>query len=235
MKQTLLLFFVMAGSALTMHAQAINARMPYLRATGEGSASAKPDQAKLTLGVTTQGLTAADASQKNAELSNKVQAELKKVLGANGKLRTSGFNLSPNYRSVPQGQNPTIAGYNANNSVEATIDDVSLVGKLIDAGIKAGANNVNGIEFLLKDPTPLRAEALKEASKRARAEADAIAQGLGGRAGRVLSASDSGAASPNPPMMPMARMVAMSSTPVESGTLEVRASVTIEVEFINGN
>lgn len=234
MKQNFLLFFVLAGSILNLHAQAINARMPYLRATGEGSASAKPDQARLTLGVTTQGLTAADASQKNADLSAKVQAELKKVLGSNGKLRTSNFNLSPNYRSVPQGQNPTIAGYNANNSVEATIDDINLVGKLIDAGIKAGANNVHGIQFLLKDPTPLRAEALKEASKRARAEADAIAQGLGGRAGRVLSAADS-ASSPNPPVMPMARMAAMSATPVESGTLEVRATVTIEVEFINGN
>ncbi|MBS1834174.1 MAG: SIMPL domain-containing protein [Acidobacteria bacterium] len=232
MKQFVLLLF--ASGYLLAQAQPINTRMPYLRATGEGSATARPDQAKLTLGVTTQGLTAADASEKNADLSSKVQAELKKVLGANGKIRTNGFNLSPNYRSGAQGQNPTIAGYNANNSVEATVDDITLVGKLIDAGIKAGANNVHGIQFLLKDPSPLRAEALKEATRRARAEAEAMAQGLGGRAGRVLSASDSGASS-NPPVMPMARMAMMAATPVEAGTLEITAVVTVEVEFINGN
>ncbi|BDC47926.1 hypothetical protein F183_A02420 [Bryobacterales bacterium F-183] len=228
-------FLLLCSLSLTLlQGQAINSRMPYLRATGEGSVTAQPDQARLTFGVTTQAITAADASQKNADLSTKVQAELKKMLGSNGKMRTNGFNLSPNYRQTPQGQNPTISGYNANNSVEVTVDDIKLVGKLIDTGIKAGANNVHSIDFALKDPAPLRAEALKEASRRARAQADAIAQGLGGRAGRVLSASDSGAIVPNPPM-PMARMVAMSAIPVESGTLEVRATITVEVEFINGN
>ena len=61
-----------------------------------------------------------------------------------------------------------------------------------------------------------------------------MAQGLGGRTGRVLSAADGVVSSPGP-VMPMARLAMAASTPVESGNVEVNASVTIEVEFLSGN
>ncbi len=125
---------------------------------------------------------------------------------------------------------PEISGYTARNTVEVTTGDLPSVGTLIDAAMQAGANNIQRLEFTLKDRHAARAQALREAAARARADADTIANALGVKIVRVLSAEEEREAPIRPVMMGMARMEAAPATPIEPGKVEVRATVTLQVE-----
>lgn len=198
---------------------------PSVQANGSATITAKPDQAQLDVGVVTNGSTAQDASQQNASLSNTVQAALSKVLGAAGTLQTVNYSIYPRYSNGP-GQ-PVIIGYSASNTVRVTTTDLSQIGLLIDAANQAGANSVGGLSFGLQNPEPLVEQALTQATKQATAHATAIAAGLGGKLGAVLSAQEG--SSYTPIVVGAAGAGTAATTPVQTGTVTVYASVTIQV------
>jgi uncharacterized protein YggE len=113
--------------------------------------------------------------------------------------------------------------------VQITLDDITLVGKVIDAATKSGANGINRIEFTVKDDSALRAEAIAQASLAARNNANAIAKALGLNATGIFSAETNEVNPVRPLITPMAmnRMVAATPTPVETGTVDIHASVTV--------
>ena len=202
---------------------------PYIRATGEATVSAKPDRAKLDIGVVTEAANAQNAAAQNATQTESMVAALRRSLGQAAEIRTSGYSLTPNFHYPKDGGQPTLSGYTASNTVEIVTNDLANVGKVIDAGTQAGANNVRGLEFQLKDEALVRAQALSEASRKARAAAEAMAAALGLKVVRVLSAEEGGQPQVIRPMA-MAMKVAASPTPIESGNIQVQASVTVTVE-----
>jgi uncharacterized protein YggE len=176
--------------------------------------------------VVTNGATAQDASQQNASLTNTVQAALSKVLGSAGTLQTVSYYLTPLYSNTPN-QPSAIIGYTASNTTRVTTTDLSQIGVLIDAANQAGANNVGNISFGLQNPEPLVEQALTQATKQATAHAAAIAAGLGVKLGAVLSAQEGSSYTPvvvggNSPGVTV-------TTPVQTGTVTVYATVTIQV------
>jgi uncharacterized protein YggE len=202
-------------------------------ATGEATLNAKPDQARILVGVTTQAQTADEAVRQTAVKAANVGSTLKPFVGSEGEIKTANYSVNPQYR-YPQGETPVLTGYEANNTVEVICNDLSLMGKLIDAVSKAGANNVNRIEFLLKHDQAARTEAIEKATSQAKANAEAIAKALGLTVRGVFSAETLDAGVPRPLAVPVAmQMRAMAKearTPIESGTIEVRASVTVTLE-----
>ena len=94
------------------------------------------------------------------------------------------------------GQTPTIIGYTTTNMVRVTTTDLSILGKLIDAANQAGANSVGGLSFGLQDPEPKVQQALTSATKQAMSHAGAIASGLGGTLGPVVTAQEGVAYTP---------------------------------------
>lgn len=200
-----------------------------ITATGSATVAATPDKASVDLSVTTQATTAQDAASQNATQVNSVLAAIRGVLGPNANIKTVNYSLSPVYNNPPPGQSAVIIGYNATNTVETTMTDLSLVGKVIDAGIGGGANRVQGISFGLVDSTPLQAQALKQAAAASLGQAKAIAAGLGVNTGNVLHASQGGTSSP--PVV-FGAAAAGATTPIEPGAIQVSASVTIEIEII---
>jgi uncharacterized protein YggE len=205
---------------------------PNVRATGEGVVTTRPDQAILHIGVITQGQTAEAAGSQNAKQSSSVIAELKQAVGSNGEIKTVGYSLNPTYRYPRDGGTPTITGYTASNTLEVKLNELSRIGQVIDVSTRVGANNIGGIQYALRNEQSVRAEALAEASRAARANAEAMAAALGLKVLRVRSA-DAGFVQAPRPMMAMAaaapRVEAM-ATPVESGTIEIRATVTITLD-----
>lgn len=201
-----------------------------IRAIGEGVASGKPDQAKIDFAVVTQAATAQDAAAQNADKTTAVLNALRQVLGANADIRTINYSLTGNYKY--DGSVSTLIGFTASNTVEATVNDINLPGRLIDSAIQAGANRVDSLRFLVKDDQPLRREALRLASIQARQHADSIALGLGVRLGAVLAAQE-GYAVPVQTFAIDGRapVAASATTPVESGTVDVRATVTLDIEI----
>ena len=168
---------------------------PSVQANGSATLTAKPNQAQLDVGVITNGATAQDASQKNASLSDTVQAALSKVLGSAGTLQTVSYYVTPRYSTTPN-QPSVIIGYTAGNTVRVTTTDLSQIGLLIDAANQAGANSVGGLSFGLQNPEPLVEQALTLVTKQATAHAAAIAAGLGSQLGAVLSAQEGSSYAP---------------------------------------
>lgn len=214
--------------ATTAVAQTLPPRRAFVRAYGEASVSVRPDVARVSVGVLTQDRTASDAATKNAEQAAAVIAALRALLGPTAEIRTVSYTLGPVYHYPPGGQ-AQLTGFNANNIVEAVIGDLSLIGRVIDAAIQAGANRVESLRLGLKDEDPVRAQALRLAGQKARAKAEAIAGGAGVRLGPVISAEEGYQVRPVGTTERVG--VAAATTPVEPGLLDVRATVTLEFEI----
>jgi len=234
MKQVI--FRVTGLTALLLTAGAAACETPaatpsYVRASGQATVSAKPDTAKLDIGVVTQGSDAQAAASQNARETASVIAALRKSLGtAAVEIHTSGYSLSPNLNYPKNGGQPVLSGYTASNTIQVTSNDLTNIGKLIDAGTAAGANNVRGVSFSLKDEGPVRAEALKQAIRQARTSADAMTAALGLKVVRVISAEE-GTPQVIRPMAAMAMARAPGQpTPIEAGDIQVEATVTLTVE-----
>jgi uncharacterized protein YggE len=140
--------------------------------------------------------------------------------------------LSPVYapRSPESRDAPRIVAYNASNTVTVRLEDLSRVGPVIDAGLKAGANQLEGVQFGLRDELPSRQQALKQAVNEARGKAEAMAEALRVNLGEVLEVSEGASISPRYEALNgrvFAAAQADVATPVSPGQLDVSATVTI--------
>jgi uncharacterized protein YggE len=235
MKLLALLMVTFFASTTAAHSQQRpeRPRPPSISVNGEAVIAAEPDQAQIDIGVTTQARNAPDASRENAERLARVLAEVKKLLGKGDEVKTSGYALNPQYR-YPQGGKPEIVGYSATNMVRIKTAKLDDVGKMIDAAMQAGANNINRLAFTLKDEESARLDALKQATAKAKVKAEAIAASLGLKIVRIASITE-GERSFQPVFraVPMARgeaLAAAAPTPIEQGTVDVRSSVSLVAE-----
>lgn len=205
---------------------------PYLQATGEATISATPDQAVIEFGVVTQNANAADAAAQNAKQTDAALAEVRKLVGAGDQVKTTGYSVQPNYQTPKPGSAPAIAGYIATNTVQVTLNNLTLVGRIIDAALHSGVNNVQRLQFGLKNPQTAQSQALKQAAIRAKANAEAMAEGLGVRIIRVLSAEEAGQSFPVP-LDSFARLTraAPAPTEIEPGTIDVHVAVVLRAEI----
>jgi uncharacterized protein YggE len=199
-----------------------------VQATGSATIFANPDQAQIEAGVVTNGSTAQDSAQQNATMTAAVITALKTVLGSSGSLQTVSYNISPRYSTAP-GQSNVIVGYTTSNTVRVITTDLSSIGKLIDAANQAGANSVSSLSFGLQDPEPKVQQALAQATKQAMSHATAIANGLGGTLGAVISAQQGSAYTPL--VLPSAGAAVAVTTPVQTGTVSVYATVNVIVQL----
>jgi uncharacterized protein YggE len=220
---------MLSGSVMAQDTPDKNPR-PSIRVMGEATITAKPDQAQIDIGVVTQAQNAQEAASQNAQKVDAVITALRTAMGAGADIKTVSYSLSPNYRYPERGGQPTITGYTASNTVQIKTDNLTQVGKIIDIGTQSGANNIQSLRFMLKDEQASRAQALREAAMKARAKADALASALGVKFVRVLFVEESGQVGPIP-MYDRAEMKAAGpQTPIEAGTIDVRATVMLTVE-----
>ena len=221
---------------------AIEAGHTLLTVTADGSSTRTPDMAAYSAGVTTQGTTASEALSANSTQMNRVIAALKQAGIADRDIQTSNLNLNPVYsqpKRLPDGSDvegpQRIVGYQANNTVSVRQRKLDEMGKVIDALVQAGANQVNGPDFTLAEPAAARDEARVKALKDARARADLYAKAAGLRVVRILSISESGGYAPQPIMVTAMRKGAMdfaaAPAPVAAGELEMNVNVTAQFEL----
>jgi uncharacterized protein YggE len=185
--------------------------------TGTGTAKSTPARAGLSFGVQVQASSAKSAIQQNAAAMRKVLAALQDA-GADD-LRTDAVTLSPVY-----GDDQTLQGYVAGNTVSATVT-YAAAGSTIDAAVDAGANQVNGPSPLAGDADALYRKALADAVADAREHGQALADAAGAKLGEVISLVEGGAAPI--PFAAADKAVGAGSTPVVPGTLDTSATVTV--------
>lgn len=226
------LFFAIALTVLAGPASAAADSPPQrlLTLSGEGEAAAPPDEAQLSAGVTSEAKTAAEALAGNTEKMNAVFATLKKMGIADKSIQTSGFSVSPQYPPYNSKEPRHITGYQVSNAVTVKVDDLAKLGTALDALVRSGANEVNGVRFSIRDPVPLLAKARIDAVKDAMAKAETYAKAAGVTLGPILSIAESGTEVPRPAMRVMA-MDAAGPVPVAPGEQTVSANVTVTWEI----
>jgi len=212
--------------------QAIAGTKLDLNVTGE--VARVPDLAVISAGVVTRAKTASAALQDNAGRMDRVIAALKSAGIADRDIQTSSINLNPEYR-YPENQSPQLVGYTATNQVTVRFRDIRNSGKVLDALVAEGANQINGPSMTIEHPEEALDEARAKAVASGRARADLYAKALGMRVVRVVSVSESGGSYPVPPPMPYAERAMAASTPVtkiEPGEqkLQVNLSMVFELQ-----
>src|SRR6516162_3175539 len=126
-----LLLLLLAGASAAALAQ--QPPVSSIRVTGDAKVTAKPDRVQIDIGVTTRAPQSQDAATQNARQVEAVLAAVRKAAGPAAVLKTISYSLNPNYQFHPNGGEPTIDGYTANNVVQVTLDDLGKIGAVIDA------------------------------------------------------------------------------------------------------
>jgi uncharacterized protein YggE len=209
-----------AGVAAPQFARTATPSTTTITVSGNGTANGVPDQASFDFGVSTQATTATEALSRNAEQANAIVAALKKAGIDASKIQTTDVSLWPQTTS----NGTQIVGYTASNSVDVTVP-IATAGDTVDAAVRAGANNVDGPNLSVTDQTSLYDEALKQALADARQKAQEIAAASGLTLGIVQKVTETGG-QPTPVMVVNAA-VPTASPPIEAGTQQVQASVTV--------
>jgi uncharacterized protein YggE len=202
---------------------------PVVVASGVATVKRAPDQAFVTFTTESRASRPAEAQKLNAQAMTQVQDAVKKAGIAADAVRTLSFNLREDVDWV-NGKR-TSRGYVVSNAIDVRVDKLEDLGGLLDAAVTAGATNVSGIRFDLKDRSGAEREAVRLAVADARARADAAADGAGTKVAKVVRIEETSDRNVPPPMpmmrMAEARIAAAPETPVVAGEIEIRAMVTL--------
>ncbi len=202
-------------------------KTPTISVSGEGKVVAKPDIAEVSFSVVTQGNNPAEVQRSNDEKMTRVVEFLKSQGVKEDDIRTTGYNLYPQYDYDKEGRRPPeIIGYSLTQTVAVKVRDLSVVGKIVGGVTEKGANQINSIGFSIDNPDSLKEKAREEAIKEARERAEVIASQLGARLGKVVSFSES------PIAIPMPFGVGGfegrgGGSPIEAGTEEITVTVSV--------
>ena len=199
--------------------------------SGSGSASAQANQATLTLGAWTEDPVASEAVEDNAVLMTSIIDAVKALDIGEDKIKTVQYSVSPNYNWETR----TVTGYRVTNMIQIEVDNIDLVGSVIDAAAEAGANSIQGISFGLSDEVAdsLAEEAYVQALQNAQGKADLIAETLELEITGVLSVSES-VYYPYAPYRSATEATYDSGaapTPIIEGSLSVSVSVQVAFSF----
>src|SRR4051794_16812325 len=240
MRQTLLAALLLGAASLPTAAYAqqtpsimqtiAGARLD-ISATGE--VTRVPGIATIPAGVVSRSATATGALQDAADRMQRVLAALKRAGVADRDVQTSNISLNPEYRYV-ENQPPQLTGYTASNQLTIRFRDIRNSGKILDALVSQGANQINGPSLTIDKPETALDEARARAVSAGRARAELYARSLGMRIVRVVSVSESGgyAAPPPMPMYARAEIAQAADTKIVPGEqkLQVTLAMTFELQ-----
>jgi uncharacterized protein YggE len=157
--------------------------------TGDATVKVRPDIAIITVGVTAQAATAADAQSQAAERVARILDRAKQLGIADADTKNGGYSIQPQYAYGPN-QGPKITSYQATQQVVLTYRKVDEAGKALDALVQNdGATNAN-LQFALENAKAAQADARTRAIADARSKAQAMADAAGVRLGAAISVSD---------------------------------------------
>lgn len=153
--------------------------------SGTGTVKIQSDAAKIIVSVVTNDEDPAKAAEKNAQRMIDVQNAAAALGIKNEQMTTQNYSLYENYRYTKDGEQEK-PEYRASNTITITVTDTSLTGKVIDAALSAGANQLSQLSFYSTKTEEAYDEARKLAIDNAHKKADFLASGAGRTLGRVL-------------------------------------------------
>jgi len=199
-----------------------------ITAQGHGEVKVKPDLALLTLTVTTQSQNQAEAVQQNAQRTTSLLAALRGAKVTDKDIQTLSYTVQPQYDYKPSP--PVLTGYQVQNSVQATVRDLTKVGYVIDKATAGGASEVGGVSFDLSDRAASQSAALRLAVGSAKLKAGVMADAAGVNLGRLLTLTEGG----NAPVVvrPVMAMRAMADTASTPQTPIADQQITVSADAV---
>lgn len=232
MKSKILIIGLLLAALLSACAPTNEKNPRTINVTGSGQVNIAPDIAYITLGVHTEGASAADAVAANNAAAQKLIDTLKAAGVAAEDIRTTNFSIYPSQQVDPQTGKPISTTYMVDNSVYVTIRNLDKLGEILDASVKAGANSINSIQFDKNDKSADLGKAREAAVKNAQTQAEELAKAAGVTLGDVQTISTYEATPVvYAPSMRADAAQAAASVPVNPGTLQLTVTVNM-VYFI---
>ncbi len=209
-----------------------------IRVSGNAVVALAADTATLQIGVNTKKPTVQEAQKENAALMNAVLDALRQIGIEDQDIMTSQFNVSSqyDYSASSFGQEKRTLYYDVQNNVSVTIHDLSLIGKVLDAAMEAGANTSYGITFSSTQQNEAYQKALTRAVEDAMQKASVLAVAAKVQLGNLVSINAtqnqylSGGYGLSNVYAPEAKSMDL-GTAITSGDITVSADVTLEYEF----
>ena len=200
---------------------------PVVVTSGEGVVKRVPDRAWVSIAAESRARSPREAQRLNVDAMAAVLKTLKTAGLPDDAIRTTTYELQPEFDYANNRQ--TLRGYVARNAVEVRVDDLPKLGDILEGAVTAGATNVAGVRFDLKDRASAEREALNKAVADARARADAAAAAGGVKVERVIRIEEQrGVSFPEPRMAMMRESAQMAGAPpVSPGEIEIHASVRL--------
>lgn len=199
--------------------------------SGEGSVFVVPDVARVSVGISANAPTVKGAQDQMNAAINKVSQAVK-ALGVDSKdIQTTNYNINPTYDYTAGSQK--ITGYSASTNLSIKVRKIEKVNNVIDAATQAGANQVGGVSFDVDDKTKAENDARQKAIADAKSKAETAAKEGGFSLGRLINYSENSQS----PILPRAMAVGAvgkadsNATQVETGTNEIKISVTLSYEI----
>lgn len=207
--------------------------VPTISVTGEGVVEAPPDSATISVGVVSRDKDATKVQGDNAKAATKIINSIV-ALGIDRKnIRTGNYNFRQNFRN-DENNRRVFDCYEVTNTITISVNDLNKVGKVIDAALSNGANEIDSLNFGLRDREKFQSEALRLAVLDAQKKAEIAAAALGKAIVGVRSVSINSASIVAPrseKLMMMSSNDRAFDTPIESGTLSCSASVQVYFEI----
>lgn len=163
--------------------------------TDTGEVYAVPDLAIVSLIVTNEAKTVAEAISENSQRMNKVIEEMKSLEIEEKDLKTTSYNIYPRYE-YSRDQfgniygNRILAGYEITQSLQVKIRNMEGIGQVIEGGTSAGANDVSNLQFTIDNQDELKKQAREQAIEKAKSKAQELTSQLGVRLGKISSFSE---------------------------------------------
>ena len=227
---------MLSASALAQNPPPPGPSVPSVTVSGSAEVAAAPDRATVSLGAVVESKQAQEAQKQIAQIMQRVIKDIKAQGVPDDRIRTTGLSLNPVYshpapRAGQEPEAPRVVGYRAANTVRVQVADLERLGGVIDAGIAAGANQLNSLSFDLRDDLKHRKQALQLAAQEARAKAEAIAVSLNLQLGEVIEVREEG----GPGAYPVERRLAApaaAGTPIQPGQVQVNAAVHVRFRLV---
>lgn len=198
--------------------------------SAEGTVFAKPDVAQVNLGFTANGSTVGQVQNQANQTINRISEDIKRLGIPESDIKTTNYNLRPDY-NFNSGQQK-VTGYVVSVNLLVKVRDFNKINNVIDTATADGANEVGGLNFTLDDAGKYQAEARRQAIEKAKQKANEIASQAGINLGRIVNVSEnSNGPRPLPMMATEAKGLGggVAPTQVEPGQSEI--SVTVSLSF----
>jgi uncharacterized protein YggE len=206
----------------------------HVSVTGNGEVAAKPDRARLHLGVTKLDLDLRAAESSVNTVVRAYLAEAKSLGLKEEQISTAGMNISPEYVWDEKERNNRLVGYRASRGIDLVIDDLDKLGDFVLRATKVGVNEVQSPQLESSKAKELQSQAMVKAAEEARAKAKLLAETLGAKLGPIHNLSVNDVGQPPMPKMMMARAAAADGGGNEEmgfAAGEIRYNVQVNADF----